>query len=133
MPSHEEGMGRGGYILSKENSKPDYTIFGTGSELGLAVDVAEALRAKGKDVRVVSMPCWELFEKQDQSYKDSVVGGDLGTRVAIEAGSSLGWHHYVGQNGVTVCMDTFGASAPGNQVGEHFGFTVDAILKRLGV
>lgn len=129
----KDAVGRGGYILSKEKSKPDFTIFGTGSELSLAADVAEALRAKGKDVRVVSMPCWEIFEDQDDAYKQSVVGGDLGVRVSIEAGASLGWHHYIGREGVAVCMDTFGASAPGNEVGAYFGFTVDAILKRLSV
>ncbi len=128
---YNESMGRGGYILSKEKNKPDFTIFATGSELGLASEVTEALRAKGKDVRLVSMPCWEIFEKQDQDYKDSIVGGDLGKRISIEAGASLGWHHYIGQNGMTVCIDTFGASAPGNEVGAYFGFTVDAILKRL--
>ena len=124
-------MGRGGYILSKEKSKPDFTIFSTGSELGLAAKVTEELRSKGKDVRLVSMPCWELFEQQEQAYKDSIVGGNLGTRIAIEAGASLGWYRYIGQNGIAVCIDTFGASAPGNEVGAYFGFTVEAILKRL--
>ncbi len=127
----DQGLGRGAYIIKKETKKPDFTLFSTGSEVSLAVAVSEALEKQGKSVRVVSMPCWELFQKQDEEYRKSVVCGDIGKRVAIEAGASLGWHQWIGQDGIAVCMDTFGASAPDKVLAEEFGFTVDAILKRL--
>lgn len=128
---YEQGMGRGGYIVKKESGKPDFTLFATGSELSLALDVAKELESKGKKVRVVSMPCWELFDKQPESYRQSVVGGDLGKRVAIEAGVCLGWHRYIGMDGIAITMETFGASAPAEALAKEFGFTVVQIIKRL--
>ena len=103
----------------------------TGSELHLAVDVAAALEKLGKSVRVVSMPCWELFEKQSPEYKESIFGGDIGKRVSIEAGVDQGWHKYIGMHGIAICMESFGASAPANMLAKEFGFTVDAILERI--
>ena len=129
--SFEHGMARGAYIVKKEKRKPDFTLFSTGSELSLALDVAERLEQMGKSVRVVSMPAWALFEKQDDSYKHLITGGDLGTRVAIEAGSELGWHKYIGMDGVAICMERFGHSAPAADLAQEFGFTVDAIVERL--
>lgn len=129
--SYENGVGRGAYILKKEKSKPDYTLIGTGSELHLAIDVAAALEKMGKSVRVVSMPCWELYEEQDQEYKESVFGGDIGVRVSIEAGVELGWHKYIGSDGIAISMHRFGASAPAADLEKEFGFTVDAILKKI--
>lgn len=129
---YEEGVGRGAYVLLEEKGeKPDFTLFATGSEVSLAMSVAEELDRIGKSVRVVSMPCWELFELQPQDYKDSVVGGDLGKRVAIEAGVELGWHKYIGRNGVAITQDSFGASAPMRVLAEHFGFTTESILERI--
>lgn len=130
--SYANGVGRGAYILKKEKSKPDYTLLATGSELHLAMNVAVELEKKGKNVRVVSMPCWELYEEQDKKYKDSVLGGDIGIRVSIEAGVELGWHKYIGMNGIAICMHDFGASAKAEDLAQEFGFTVDAIMKKLG-
>ncbi|WP_420421340.1 transketolase [Simkania sp.] len=127
----KEGVGRGGYILKKEKSKADFTLFATGSEVALAMDVAKSLERQGKDVRVVSMPCFEIFEKQDAAYKESVVGGDLGKRISIEAGVSQGWFRYIGHDGIPICMESFGLSAPIGDLANEFGFTVDAILDRI--
>jgi transketolase len=128
---YKEGMGRGGYIIKKEKSKPDFTLFATGSEVQLALDVAVELEKRGKDVRVVSMPCWEIFEQQDAAYKRTITGGDLGKRVSIEAGADQGWHKYIGSDGCAICMETYGASAPASALAEAFGFTVDRILERI--
>jgi transketolase len=126
-----EGLGRGAYIVKKEQGKPDYTLFATGSELHLALNVAGELEKKGKKVRVVSMPCWELFDKQPKAYQNEVVGGDLGKRVSIEAGVAQGWHKYIGREGIAISMETFGASAPYQDLTKEFGFTVEAILERI--
>lgn len=127
----EEGVARGAYIVKKEKSSPDFTLFATGSELVLALDVAGALEKQGKQVRVISMPCWENFEDQEASYRKSVVGGDLGQRISIEAGTSFGWSRWIGREGISISIDTFGCSAPLGDVAQEFGFTVDAILERL--
>ena len=127
--SFREGGGRGAYIIRKEKNKPDYTLIATGSEVELALDVAEQLEVRGKDVRVISMPCWELFEDQECAYKESLFGGDLGVRVSIEAGVEQGWHKYIGSEGIAISMDTFGASAPASMLAEEFGFEVDPILE----
>lgn len=128
---YAEGMGRGAYIIRREKGKPDYTLVATGSELSLAVGVAEELEKLGKSVRVVSMPCWELFEKQNQSYKDSIFGGDIGKRVSIEAGVDLGWYKYIGRDGIAICMEGFGESAPASALAKEFGFTVEDVLARI--
>lgn len=103
----------------------------TGSELSLAMNVANELEKRGKSVRVISMPCWELFELQDKKYKDSIFGGNLGKCVSIEAGVDQGWHKYIGREGVAICMETFGASAPYQELAKEFGFTVEGILERI--
>lgn len=126
---YSEGVGRGAYILKKETRDPDYTLIATGSELHLALDVAAELEKLGKAVRVISMPCWELFEKQNFEYKEGVLGGNLGKRVSIEAGVEQGWHKYIGSSGIAICVDTFGASAPYSVLKSKFGFTVDSILE----
>lgn len=129
---YSEGMGRGAYILKRERSpKPDYTLVATGSEVSLALDVAKELEKVGKSVRVISMPCWELYEQQSPEYKESVFGGDLGKRVSIEAGVSQGWHKYIGMHGITISMESFGASAPYRELAAEFGFTVPSILERI--
>ena len=133
-PTHvpyEQGMGRGAYIVKKEKGRPDFTLFSTGSELFLALEAAESLEKLGKHVRVVSMPCWELFDKQNGAYKDSIVGGDLGVRVAIEAGVEFGWHKYIGREGIAICMEGYGHSAPSDDLAKEFGFTPDAVVERL--
>lgn len=128
---YAEGVGRGAYLVHREKDKPDYTLLATGSELHLALEVAVELEKRGKHVRVISMPCWELFEKQPAAYRQQLLGGDLGKRVSIEAGVELGWHRYIGKEGIAICMESFGASAPASELARHFGFTVDAILERI--
>ncbi|MBS0623718.1 MAG: transketolase [Verrucomicrobia bacterium] len=127
-----EGVGRGGYILKKEKTqKPDYCLFATGSEVSLAWNVAAELEKRGKSVRLVSMTCFGLFEEQDAQYRHSVIGGDLGQRVSIEAGVDLGWHKYIGLEGIAICLESFGLSAPASVLSQEFGFHVEAILERI--
>jgi transketolase len=128
---YNEGVGRGAYILRKEKSQPDFTLVATGSEVYLALNVAAELEKMGKSVRVISMPCWELFDAQDEMYKEAVFGGNIGKRVSIEAGVDLGWHKYIGREGIAICMDRFGASAPASALAKEFGFTVENILERI--
>jgi transketolase len=127
----DKGMGRGAYIVKQEKGKPDFTLFATGSELSLALDAAERLEKIGKQVRVVSFPCWALFEKQSEDYKESIAGGDLGVRVSIEAATDFGWHKYIGREGIAVCMEGYGHSAPAADLAQEYGFNVDAIVERL--
>lgn len=129
--SYDQGMGRGAYIIKKEKGKPDFTLLATGSELSLAIEVASSLEKLGKHVRVVSMPCWAIFEKQPEEYKKTVMEGDLGVRVSIEAGTDFGWHKYIGRHGIAICMEGFGHSAPAADLAQEFGFTADAIVERL--
>jgi transketolase len=129
--SYEQGMFKGAYIVKREKSKPDFTLIATGSELCLALDVASELEKRGKAVRVVSMPCFELFDMQLPTYKEEVLGGDIGQRVSIEAGVSMGWGKWVGPSGINISIETFGASAPMSDLQAEFGFSVDAILNRL--
>tara|TARA_A100001015_G_C15042856_1_gene741044 strand:+ start:2032 stop:4053 length:2022 start_codon:yes stop_codon:yes gene_type:complete len=128
----DNGVSKGAYILEKEKgSSIDYTLIATGSELSLALEVSADLQKNGKHVRIVSMPCMELFEEQSQSYKDSVLGGDIGTRVSIEAGSSFGWSRYTGLDGINISIDTFGQSAPIKDVLDYFGFTKEKIIQKI--
>lgn len=130
--SFSDGVGRGAYILKKEkDSKVDYMLVATGSEVALALEVSTELEKMGKSVRVVSFPCWELFEKQNAEYKYSIFGGNLGKRVSIEAGIDQGWHKYIGMDGIAICMDSFGLSAPYKALAEEFGFTVPSIIERI--
>jgi transketolase len=127
----KEGLGRGAYILKREKGTAHFTLFATGSEVSLAMDVATALEKRGKSARVVSMPCWELFEKQSEAYIQSVAGGQIGKRVSIEAATSFGWSKWVGPEGISISMERFGESAPASDLAAEFGFNVDAILDRL--
>ena len=130
--SFEDGLSKGAYIVKKEKTKPDYTLFATGSELSLALEVAKELeKTHQKDVRIVSFPCFEIFEKQSKEYKDKIIKGDLGIRVAIEAGSEMGWYKYIGLEGIAITVNRFGISAPANKIREEFGFSVNAIVKKL--
>lgn len=125
-----EGVTKGGYILVDSQGTPDIILIGTGSELSLAVTAAEKLTAEGKKVRVVSLPSTTLFDKQDAAYRESVLPKAVTKRLSVEAASSYGWHKYVGTEGDTVSIDTFGASAPGGVCLEKFGFTVDNVLAK---
>lgn len=130
--SFREGVRKGAYILVKEEGdRPDYTLCASGSEVHLAIEVAQSLMALDNRVRVISFPCWELFERQDVEYRESVIGGDLGLRVSIEAGTALGWYKYIGSNGLAIAMDGFGMSGAPNEVAETCGFTVDNIVQRI--
>jgi transketolase len=119
---------KGGYILRDCAGTPDAILIATGSEMELAVKSAEALTAKGKKVRVVSMPCTNLFDAQDAAYKQAVLPVEVTARVAIEAAHVDYWAKYVGLEGAVVGMESFGESAPGNVLYEHFGFTVDNVV-----
>ena len=123
------GVARGAYVLADTaDGKPEVILMGTGSEVSLCVEAYEQLVSEGIKARVVSMPSWELFEQQDPAYRDSVFPPDVHARVAVEQGSTLGWDRYVGSEGCTVGMETFGASAPLKALLEKFGFTPDRIV-----
>jgi transketolase len=123
-----DGALRGGYVLRDCEGEPELILIGTGSELQLAVGAAEQLGQQGVRARVVSMPCFELFDEQDQAYRESVLPGGVRARVSVEAGITFGWQRYLGTDGVAVGIDRFGASAPGPEVMKHFGFTVDHVV-----
>ena len=122
-----EGTKKGGYIVI-DAPNPELILIATGSEVALAVDAAAILAAEGKAVRVVSMPSMELYNEQSDEYKESILPSAVKKRVSVEAGSTFGWHKYVGSEGAVIGMDTFGASAPGPIVYEKFGFTVDNVV-----
>jgi transketolase len=121
-------VARGAYVLRDCDGEPEVILIATGSELGLAVKAAEALTAKGRKVRVVSMPSTSVFDRQDAAYKESVLPSSVYARVAVEAAHADYWAKYVGFDGRVVGMTTFGESAPGPALMEHFGFTVDNIV-----
>jgi transketolase len=124
------GLHRGAYVLDDDDETPDVILMGTGSEVQHAVRAAETLRADdGCSVRVVSMPSWELFEEQPQSYRNQVLPPSVTARVAIEAGATQGWERYVGPAGATIGIDRFGASAPGDTNMEKFGFTAENVVR----
>jgi transketolase len=121
---------KGAYILSDSEGTPDLIIIGTGGEVHLCVDAAKVLRDQGIKTRVVSMPSWELFEEQEKAYKESVLPSSVKKRLAVEAGTSFGWCRYLGDQGDSLSIDTFGASAPGEVVLEQFGYTVDNVVAK---
>jgi transketolase len=123
------GVSRGAYILADGTSeKPKVILIGTGSEVALCLDAYEKLEQEGISARVVSMPSWELFEQQDQSYRECVLPPDIRARVSVEMGSVIGWDRYVGEAGAKVGMHTFGSSAPLKDLLVRFGFTPDKVL-----
>jgi len=124
------GLARGAYILADAvGGKPQVILMATGSEVYLCIDAYEKLKAEGIRARVVSMPSWDLFERQDQSYRDQVLPPDLTARVAVEMASTLGWAQYAGPKGRIIGMHTFGASAPLKDLQKKFGFTADAVIQ----
>jgi transketolase len=122
-------IARGGYILRDTDGEPEAILIATGSEVGLAMDAAEALAAEGKQVRVVSMPETNLFDKQDAAYRESVLPASVTARVAVEALQADFWYKYVGLNGKIVGMTTFGESAPAGELFKHFGFTTENVVE----
>ncbi len=126
-----ENLKKGAYILKEaEGGKPDLIMIATGSEVPLAIEAAEILEGKGIKVRLVSMPSWELFEKQDKSYQDEVLPPEIKSRVVVETEVSFGWHKYVGEKGIIISQDRFGASAPYKVLQEKFGFTPQQIAEK---
>jgi transketolase len=145
-----EGLRRGGYILAEatytgarpiaadaapdfvedEPTTPELIIIATGSEVSLALDARAQLQQAGTPTRVVSLPCWELFEEQDESYRNEVLPPDVTARLAVEAGARLGWDRYIGPRGDCVCLDRFGASAPGDVALRELGFNVEHVVSR---
>lgn len=122
----EEGLNRGAYILSKEEGKLEGIIIATGSEVALAL---EAKKTLGSGIRVVSMPSMNIFDEQDAAYREEILPKAVRRRLAIEAGTSYGWGKYVGLDGATVTVDTWGASAPANIVLPAYGFTAENVVK----
>ena len=123
------GVARGAYIMADaKTGKPTVILIGTGSEISLCVEAYETLIKEGVAARVVSMPSWELFEQQDQAYRDSVLPPDITARVSVEAGSVIGWDRYVGASGAKIGMHTFGSSAPIKDLMVKFGFTPEKVL-----
>lgn len=118
---------KGGYILSDSDGAPDVVLMATGSEVELATMARDQLKALGVSARVVSIPSWELFEDQGNDWRAEVLGPDGTPRVSIEAGSTLGWSRYTGSNGVSIGIDTYGASGPGKEVLKHFGMTKEHV------
>ncbi len=124
-----EGLRKGAYVFSDVQGAPDVILIGTGSELQLAVEAQEKLAGEGVKARVVSMPCWDLFDAQSAEYKESVLPSAVRARVAVEAGIPIGWERYVGLEGRVVGQKQYGASGPAKEVFKHFGFTVENVVE----
>ncbi|MBD2082396.1 transketolase [Leptolyngbya sp. FACHB-17] len=125
-----DAVSRGAYILSGSDDLPDIILVGTGSEVSLCVTAAEKLRTEGYKVRVVSMPCWELFEEQDEAYKNTIFPKADQKRLVVEAASSFGWQKYMGSEGDMISIERFGISAPGGEAMKKFGYTVENVVAR---
>jgi transketolase len=125
------GVERGAYVLWDSGAEPDLLLLATGSEVALAVEAGRKIAAdNGTNVRVVSMPCWELFEQQTPEYREAVLPPDVKARLAIEAGVALGWKRWVGDHGDSVSLDRFGSSAPGTEVLERLGYNLENVVNR---
>ena len=123
------GVAKGAYVLADApDGRPDVLLLATGSEVALCVQAHEQLAVEGIKSRVVSMPSWELFEQQSENYKQSVIPSDVTARVSVELASTFGWGRYVGIQGQTIGMESFGASAPLKELAKKFGFTVDHVV-----
>jgi transketolase len=123
------GTAKGAYVLADSEGTPDVILIGTGSEVQLCVGAYETLKGEGVKARVVSMPSWELFERQDEAYRNSVLPPEVLARVAVEQGSVIGWDRYAGSSGSIVGMHTFGASAPIKDLLGKFGFTAEKVIE----
>jgi len=125
-----EGLARGGYVLADTEAAPDVTLVATGSEVALALEARELVGREGVSARVVDMPSWEIFDEQDERYREAVLPPGA-ARISVEAGSTMGWHRYIGPGGIAVGVDTFGASAPGAQALAHAGMTAENIVRKV--
>ncbi len=125
------GLFRGAYVISREQgTQPQAILMATGSEIRLALEAQEKLATRNIDIRVVSMPCWELFREQPEAYRREVLPPDAPARLSVEAGSSMGWREWVGDRGQVMAVDRFGASAPGGRVMAEYGFSVERVVER---
>jgi transketolase len=124
------GLRRGAYVMSDGDGEPEIILIATGSEVQHIVAAAEKLRAEGIRARAVSMPSWELFDAQSEDYREEVLPRNVRKRIAVEAGTVVGWERYVGLEGDIIGMRRYGASAPGDVVMERFGFTADNVAVR---
>ena len=129
--SSVEGVSKGAYVIGKEENHLDAIIIASGSEVNLAMEAKKVLLEKGIDVRVVSMPCQEFFDQQDEQYKEAVLPNAMRKRLSVEMASSFGWHKYVGLDGITMSIDEFGKSAPAQDVIQSYGFTVDGVVENI--
>ncbi len=126
-----EGLRRGGYVLAaEEGGATQLILIATGSEVSLALEAREKLQSEGIATRVVSMPCVELYEEQDDDYRNSVLPREVTARLVIEAGVGQGWYRYAGPNGDVICLDRFGGSSPGDVALKNLGFNIDNVLDR---
>ena len=123
-----DGVLKGAYVLKDTEGTPDAIVMGTGSEVVLCVKAAEQLEEQGVKTRVVSVPCWELFDDQSEEYRESVLPSSVTNRVAVEAGIKMGWEKYLGGSGKFIGMSSFGGSAPFEELYEQFGITEKAIV-----
>jgi transketolase len=121
-------IARGGYVLKDTDGEADIIFIATGSELALAMSAAEVLAADGMNARVVSMPCTDVFEAQDEAYRESVLPAAVTARVVIEAGVTASWWRYAGPAGQVIGLDRFGESAPADKLFEYFGFSTDNVV-----
>jgi transketolase len=134
--SSAEGLLRGAYTLAEATdaasakTAPRLIIIATGSEVSLALEARDALQKEGTPTRVVSMPCWELFEEQDAAYREEVLPPSITARLSVEAGARMGWDRWVGSHGDCVSLDRFGASAPGDVALKELGFNVENVTNR---
>jgi transketolase len=125
-----ENLARGAYVLSEpEGADAEAILIGTGSEVHIALEAQQLLHQEGVAARVVSMPSWELYEAQPQSYRDSVLPPAIQARVVVEAAGKLGWERYVGEKGAIVGLDRYGASAPYQEIYEHLGITAECVAE----
>ena len=125
-----EGLHKGAYVLWQSGAgTPGVILIGSGSEVATVLEAGQSLAKEGINVRVVSMPSWDLFEKQPEAYRESVLPAACTRRIAVEAGSSMGWERYVGPAGRVVAINHFGASAPAKVLAEKFGFTAAGVAR----
>lgn len=129
--SSVEGVSKGAYVIGKEENHLDAIIIASGSEVNLAMKAKKVLLEKGIDVRVVSMPCQEFFDQQDEQYKEAVLPNAMRKRLSVEMASSFGWHKYVGLDGITMSINEFGKSAPAQDVIQSYEFTVDGVVENI--
>src|ERR1700738_4879273 len=130
-PQQKSDAARGGYVLIQCEGTPQCVVIATGSEVGICAEAVKAATADGLRVRLVSMPCTEIFDAQDEAYRESVLPKAVRTRLAVEAGATLGWWKYVGSDGRVLGIDRFGASGKAADLFPHFGFTADNVGRQI--